>query len=55
MYLSQHLFCWLLKKGDTNNVIALLEYKDGIELICADGYKRRYYLVLAGFMVDYKE
>ncbi len=29
--------------------------KDGIELVCADGYKRRCYPVLAGLMVDYKE
>ena len=43
------------KKGDTNNVTALLEYKDGIELVCADGYKRRCYPALAGFIVDYEE
>ncbi len=44
------------KKGDTtNNVAALLEYKDGIEFVCANGYKRRCYPVLAGLMVDYEE
>ena len=36
--------------------IALLEtYKEGIEIRCADGFKRRCYPVLAGLMVDYKE
>ncbi len=30
-------------------------YGDGIEMICIDGLKRRYYLILAGVMVDYKE
>ena len=44
-----------LGKGDTNDVAALFEHKKGIELICADGYKRHYYPVLASFMVDYKE
>ena len=44
-----------LRKRDTNNVAALLEHKDGIELVCADSYKRRCYPVLAGFMVDYKK
>ena len=26
-----------------------------IELVCADSYKRRYYPILVGFMVDYEE
>ena len=55
MYLSQHCFYWLLKKADTNDVAALLEYKYGIKLVCANSYRRRCYLVLAGLMVDYEE
>ena len=55
MYLSKHLFCWLLKKRDTNNVAALFEYKDGNKLICTNGYKKHCYPILAGLMVDYKE
>ena len=43
------------KKGDTNDVTALLGYKDGIELVYVDGYKRRCYPVLAALMVDYKQ
>ena len=43
----------------TTNVvldIALLEtYKKGIEIRCADGFKRRCYPVLVGLMVDYEE
>ena len=36
--------------------IALLKtYKEGIEIRCADGFKRRCYPVLAGLMVDYEE
>ena len=44
-----------LRKRDTNDIEALLEHKDGIELVCANGYKRRCYPVLADFMVYYKE
>ena len=44
-----------LRKKDTNDVVALVEHKDGIELVCTDGYKRRCYPVLAGLMVDYEE
>ena len=44
-----------LRKEDNNNVATLLEHKDGIKLVCADGYKRRCYPILAGLMVDYKE
>ena len=44
-----------LRKRDTNDIAALLEHKDGIELVCADGYKRRCYSVLAGLMVDYEK
>lgn len=29
--------------------------KDGIKLVCTDGYKKRYYFVLVSFRVDYKE
>ena len=43
------------RKKDTIDVAALLEHKDGIKLVCADGYKRRYYPILASLMVDYKE
>ena len=36
--------------------IALPEtYKEGIEIRCANGFKRRCYPVLAGLMVDYEE
>ena len=44
-----------LKKWDTNDIVALLEHKDGIELVCANGYKKHFYSVLAGLIVDYKE
>ena len=44
-----------LRKRGTNDIAALLEHKDGIKLMYADGYKRRCYLVLVGLMVDYKE
>ena len=44
-----------LRKEDTNDIAALLEHKDGIELVYVDGYKRRCYPVLAGLMMDYKE
>lgn len=44
-----------LRKRDTNDVVILLEHKDGIELVCADGYKNYCYLILAGLMVDYKD
>ena len=36
--------------------IALLEtYKEGIEIRCANGFKRRCYPVLAGLIIAYKE
>ena len=44
-----------LKQRDSNDFIALLEHQDGIEFVCADGYKRHCYPVHAGFMEDYKE
>ena len=38
------------------DVTVLHEYtKEGIKLICADGYKKRCYPLLAGLMVDFKE
>ena len=37
------------------DIVLLETYKEGIEIRCADGFKRRCYLVLAGLMVDYKE
>ncbi len=49
------LFVDFKKKGDINDVAALFEYKDGIKLVYADGYKRRCYLILAGLMIDYKQ
>ncbi len=45
----------ILKKRDTNDIAALLEYKDGIELVFVNGYKRRCYPILAGLIVDYEE
>lgn len=44
-----------LRKRDIDDDVALLEYKDGIKLIYIYSYKKRYYLVLAGLIVDYKE
>lgn len=36
--------------------MVLLEYiKDGVQLICGNGYKRYCYLVLTDFMIDYKK
>ena len=36
--------------------ITLFEtYKEGIEIRCADGFKRHCYSILASLMVDYKE
>lgn len=43
------------KITNTNNLIALLEYKDDIILVYANRYKRYCYFVLAGLIVDYKE
>ena len=44
-----------LRKKDINDVIVLIEYKDDIELVCRDGYKKCCYLILAGLIVNYKE
>lgn len=45
-----------LIKRDTNDVAVLLKYyKDNIELIYANNYKKYCYLILVGFMTDYKE
>ena len=41
--------------GDTNDIAALLEHKDGIKLVCVDGYKRRCYPVVASLMMDYED
>ena len=48
---------WMEKLSEIPwGITALLEYtKKGIELVCADGYKRRCYPILAGLMVDYEE
>ena len=43
------------EKKNTNDVIALLEYKDDIELMYPDGYKIGYYSILVGFVIDYEE
>lgn len=42
-------------KRNLNNILKLLEYKDIIELMYIDVYKKCWYLLLADFMVDYKE
>ncbi len=55
MYLSQLSLLLTLKKVDTNDVVAMFDYKDSIELVYADGYKKLCYPVLASFMIDYKE
>lgn len=45
-----------LRKEDTNDVVILLEYyKDDIKLVYIDNYKRCCYLILTGFIIDYKE
>lgn len=43
-----------LKKEYTNNVTTLLKYKASIELVCVNSYKKYYYSVLAGFIINYK-
>ena len=43
-----------LKKGNNNDFAALFEYKNGIKQVYADGYKRRCYLILTSFIIDYK-
>ena len=37
------------------DIVLLETYKEGIEIRCTDGFKRRCYPVLAGLMVDYEE
>ena len=50
------IFILILKKWDVDNITILLEYtKESIELVYANSYKRYYYLLLAGFIVDYEE
>lgn len=45
-----------LRKRDTNNIVSLfMYYKDVIELIYKDGYKKYCYLVLIDLIVDYKK
>ena len=44
-----------LRKRDTNDVVALFEHKNRIELVSANSYNRRCYPVLAGLIVDYKK
>ena len=44
-----------VKKKNIKNTAVLLEHKDCIELICEDSYKRYWYFVLAGIMMDYKK
>ena len=43
------------KKGNTNNIVLLLKYKDIIKFINADSYKKHCYLLYAELMMDYKE
>ena len=43
------------RKRDNNDVAALFEHKNGIELMYADNYKTRCYPVLAGFILEYKK
>lgn len=45
----------ILRKKNTNDVLTLLEYKNNILLKCEKGYKRRFYLILADFIINYKE
>lgn len=44
-----------LRNEDTEDIVALFDYKDGIDLMSTDGYKKLYYPVLADFMIDYKD
>lgn len=48
------LLTW--RKKDTDNIVTILEHtKNDIQLMYADGYNKRYYLILAGFIVDYEK
>lgn len=44
-----------LRIKNTNNIIILLKYKDGIKLVYIDGYKRCCYFILVDFIVNYEE
>ena len=37
------------------DIVLLETYKEGIEIRCANGFKQRYYSILAGLMVDCDE
>lgn len=45
----------MVKNRNTNNIATLFEYKNGMELVCANSYKKCCYPVLVGLMVDYEE
>lgn len=56
LYYCILIFFFFLKKWDAYNITILLNYsKDNIELVCAESYKKRFYSVSAGLMVDYEE
>lgn len=45
-----------LGKQDADNIIARFKYiKNSIKLIYTDSYKKHYYYLLAGLIVNYKE
>lgn len=51
----QHIYLLLtLRKKNTNNVSILLEYKNNIKLIYINSYKKCYYLIFTGFIINYK-
>lgn len=53
LYYIVFLLAILLNKWAANDIRVLFEYlKDDIKLVCTNGYKRHYYLILIGFMVD---
>lgn len=45
----------ILRKKDTDNIIALFAYKNNIKLVYTNCYKKRYYLILADFIIDYEK
>ena len=56
LYYNVFIFAFVQKKWDADDITVLFEYlKDGIELIYVNDYKRHCYLILADFIVDYKE
>lgn len=45
----------IFRKKDLDDVVVLFEYKDDIKLVCANGYKRHCYSVLASLIIDYEK